>query len=101
MAEPPCPWDLSWADVDPMLHPFDPATVEAVVAGLPPAAEVPPRPAVKRSSTALQDWGFAVARPWVDRMSGALVDRYGGWASGWRWSQSDGDWPGGGPVGVW
>jgi hypothetical protein len=70
---------MSWADVDPMLPVFDPATVEAVVAGLPPATEVPPRPAVKPSSTALQDW--VRGRPAVgrsdERRTGRPVRRVG------------------------
>ena len=76
------PIDLTWPDVDPATHPFDPAAAAAVVAALPPAESV-------QASSA-----------WTDSMTTALVGHYGSWAVGWRWAPDEGE-LGGGPVGVW
>ncbi|WP_436771946.1 hypothetical protein [Yinghuangia sp. YIM S09857] len=51
---------LTWDDVDPARHPFDPATVAGVIDGLP-----------------------------TDRFTRALVDRYGRWAAGWAWTRNN------------
>ena len=74
--------DLTWPDVDPATHPFDPAAAAAIVAGMsPPEA-------------------FPVGDHWYDLITNAMVDRYGRWAIGWRWASDEGD-IGGGPVHAW
>jgi hypothetical protein len=85
----PFPWLLSWADADPAGREVDPATVAAVVGDLvarqaPPATEA--------------DWRFIDL--WLDDLSVGLVERFGKWAVGWRWSIGEGDLDGG-PVGAW
>lgn len=70
------PLDLSWAEVDPAAHPFDPGTVPEVVRSV-----APPGPPT-------WEWSVAVTE--------ALVDRWGTWVCGWRSSiTGDGwwDWP--------
>ncbi|MDE3722156.1 hypothetical protein PWG71_12220 [Nocardiopsis sp. N85] len=93
----PWPHDLSWDEVDPLRHPFDPGTASEVVRGLvtvgriptPPSVSAGPgEPDVRRS----EDGGV-----WTDAMTAALVERFGRWATGWRWALDE-DEPGGGPV---
>jgi hypothetical protein len=93
------PSSLTWAEVDPARHPFDREAVAATVHALGPAARVPRRPAdpMERANSR---WGHGVARQWADAMSQALVDSYGRWATGWRWSVGGADYDGG-PVGAW
>ena len=74
--------DLTWPDVDPATHPFDPAAAAAIVAGMSPPEALP------------------VGDYWYDSMTNAMVDRYGCWAIGWRWASDEGD-IGGGPVRTW
>jgi hypothetical protein len=85
------PWDLQWRDLDPAGRPaVDPAGVAEVVRALPPAAEVPP---------AGSDWrltGF-----WYDRMTAALVERFGVWVVGWGHTVALEDVPGTGIMPVW
>jgi hypothetical protein len=92
-------WPLqAWADVDPALHPFDPAgaltVVRSVATPLPPP--VPP-------SVALNVWGgpgseYRAARDvafrWNVAMTDALVAHYGSWAQGWHWTPDAGDYSG-------
>jgi len=73
---------LTWPDVDPATHPFDPAAADAIVAGMSPPEALP------------------VGDYWYDSMTNAMVDRYGPWAVGWRWASDEGD-IGGGPVHAW
>ncbi|MFI9765862.1 hypothetical protein ACIHJG_03210 [Streptomyces sp. NPDC052415] len=103
------PYHLTWAEVDPATHPFDPADALADIRALAPAAQVPVRPEWKRLADPdaasaqfreLCDWAHTVGWEWADVMTGALVERYGIWATGWRWSHDEGD-LGGGPVGAW
>jgi hypothetical protein len=94
------PWTLSWPDVDPARHPFDPAAAPAVIRGLPPAATVPTRRPGHAADAAVIRWSHEEGRRWCDAMSAALVEHYGPWASGWRWSAGEGDF-GGGPVHGW
>lgn len=51
---------LTWGDVDPARHPFDPAAVAGAIEGLP-----------------------------TDRFTKALVARYGRWACGWTWTRDN------------
>jgi hypothetical protein len=88
------PRELTWADVDPARHPFDPGGALDVVRAIAPP--VPPRP--KWVSSELI--GRAAADDWRDAVSHALVDRYGSWACGWCWAPAEGDYDGG-PVGSW
>lgn len=67
------PRDLTWDDVDPARHPYDPETAYALVKDLPHDAEA---------------------------MNAALEKRYGPWASGWQWSVGEAGLPGG-PVVSW
>ncbi|SHI44178.1 hypothetical protein SAMN05421803_101231 [Nocardiopsis flavescens] len=94
------PYDLSWAEVDPARHPFDPAAAPAAVRGLEPAARTPARPPGPVVDPAFAAWSFDVARVWIDDLTAALVERYGRWATGWRWGTDEAD-VGGGPVRAW
>ncbi|MGW2874350.1 Fic family protein [Kitasatospora sp. NPDC001225] len=93
------PTDLTWDDVDPADHPFDPASVAGVIRSLGPARRVPSRldPAIDLTRV---NWAWEVAKPWSDAMTHVLMERYGRWAAGWRWSLGEGD-VDGGPVGNW
>lgn len=76
------PFGLSWSEVDPRLHPFDHSAALAEVSVLAPAQHAPSWPASKK---------------WADKMSRALVERFGRWAVGWHWVSDEGE-LGGGPV---
>jgi hypothetical protein len=94
------PGFLTWDEVDPDRHPFDAASAAQVVHSLGPARCVPRRPDVPFADTAMSTWDRDEATPWADAMSHALVEHYGRWAAGWRWSHDEGDFDGG-PVGHW
>ncbi|MEV6833939.1 hypothetical protein AB0N17_05370 [Streptomyces sp. NPDC051133] len=94
------PGSLSWDEVDPARHPFDAAAAERVVRSLGPARRVPRRPDVHIVDPALYAWCREKGEPWADAMSHALVEHYGRWTIGWRWSHDEGDFDGG-PVGTW
>jgi len=96
----PHPRLLSWADADPARHPFDVAAAPAVIRGLPPAGDVPTRPAGHPADPAVIRWAHTEGAAWAQAMSLALVGHYGPWAAGWRWSGGEGDLDGG-PVGAW
>jgi hypothetical protein len=74
---------LTWADVDPGRHPFDPDTVLDVVRALAPAGGVPApyryNP-VRGFDRAADDARWA----WQRAMTVALVEHYGAWACGWN-----------------
>src|SRR5690349_16246043 len=74
------PSELSWADVDPEARVFDPGTVPAVVVDL-LAAYGPPAPGA--------DWRLIDL--WLENVTVGLVEEYGRWAVGWRWSIGEGD----------
>jgi hypothetical protein len=94
------PGYLSWDEVDPTRHPFDSASVGQVVYSLGPTRRVPRRPDVPMADPAMSAWSWGEGKLWADAMSHALVERYGRWAVGWRWSHDEGDFDGG-PVGSW
>lgn len=94
------PGFLSWDEVDPARHPFDAASAARVVRSLGPARCVPRRPDVPFADPAMSAWSWGEARLWADAMSQALVEHYGLWAAGFRWSHDEGDFDGG-PVGHW
>ncbi|WP_042429713.1 Fic family protein [Streptacidiphilus anmyonensis] len=94
------PSSLTWDEVDPAGHPFDHATAEQVIRSLGPAGLVPRRPDVRMADPVMTAWTRESAWPWADAMSQALVERYGRWTVGWRWSHDEGDFDGG-PVGHW
>ncbi|PPS69912.1 cell filamentation protein Fic [Streptomyces sp. 46] len=94
------PGFLNWDEVDPARHPFDAASAAQVVHSLGPARCVPRRPAVPFADPVMSTWDRDEATPWADAMSQALVEYYGRWAAGWRWSHDEGDFDGG-PVGHW
>ncbi|GHG05726.1 Fic family protein [Streptomyces filamentosus] len=48
----------------------------------------------------MSTWSRGKAESWADAMSYALVQQYGRWTVGWRWSHDEGD-VDGGPVGHW
>ncbi|MBW6435189.1 hypothetical protein KZ829_15725 [Actinoplanes hulinensis] len=85
----PHPTSLTWADVDVTGRDFDPATVPGLVAALVAASEIPDRDDDSR----LRDL-------WLDIVAEGIVERYGPWVTGWRWSVGEGDFDGG-PVGNW
>ncbi|MGW7047537.1 Fic family protein [Streptomyces avermitilis] len=91
---------LTWDDVDPARHAFDGASVAQTVRSLGPAGCVPIRPDVPFGDPAMSTWSHGEAECWADAMSYALVQHYGGWTVGWRWSHDEGDFDGG-PVGNW
>ncbi|MBD0741405.1 cell filamentation protein Fic [Streptomyces sp. CBMA152] len=94
------PHSLSWDEVDPARHPFDSASAAQVVYSLGPALRVPHRPHVPFGDSAMSAWSHREAALWADAMSHALVQHYGRWVVGWRWSHDEGDFDGG-PVGNW
>ncbi|MGV9451013.1 hypothetical protein [Streptomyces sp. NPDC003635] len=105
----PYPYDLTWPELDPATHPFDRAEALAVVRSLGPAPRVPVRPERKKTShpdeasaeyAKLCKWSYDEGWAWTKAMTEALVERYGAWTTGWRWSHDEGD-LGGGPVGAW
>ncbi|GLW35974.1 hypothetical protein [Actinoplanes regularis] len=85
----PHPASLSWADVDPRDRDFDSATVAAAAAALVTVENLPAQGA---------DWRLRDL--WLESVSIGLVERYGRWTVGWRWSVGEGDLDGG-PVGNW
>lgn len=85
----PHPRRLSWADTRLQGVDFEVGTVQAVVTEL-VAATVLPSPGA--------DWRLRDL--WLENVSAGLVDRYGRWAAGWRWSVGEGDLDGG-PVHSW
>ncbi|MGK4578469.1 Fic family protein [Kitasatospora sp. HPMI-4] len=93
------PTGLTWDEVDPAGHPFDPASAAQVVHSLGPARRVPSRQDPSLDLTKA-NWAWEVAKPWSDAMTHVLIERYGRWAAGWRWSLGEGD-VDGGPVGNW
>jgi hypothetical protein len=103
------PYDLTWSDVDPRLHPFDHGDALDAVRSLGAASRTPTRPARKRTSdpgeasaaySRLCQWSHTVGWDWARAMTDDLVARYGRWSTGWRWAPDEGD-LGGGPVGAW
>ncbi|MFI1255313.1 Fic family protein [Streptomyces netropsis] len=86
--------------MDPARRPFDGASAAQVVYSLGPARRVPRRPDVPFADPAMSAWSHGEATLWADAMSHALVQHYGRWAVGWRWSHDEGDFDGG-PVGNW
>ncbi|WP_042380372.1 Fic family protein [Streptacidiphilus melanogenes] len=94
------PGRLSWDEVDPTRHPFDGSAAEHVIRSLGPARRVPRRPDVRFADPVMAAWTSDTAKPWADAMSHALVERYGRWTVGWRWSHDEGDFDGG-PIGNW
>ncbi|MGW3078612.1 Fic family protein [Kitasatospora sp. NPDC001132] len=93
------PTGLTWDEVDPAGHPFDRASAAQVVHSLGPARRVPSRLDPNLDLTKV-NWAWEVAKPWSDAMTHVLIERYGRWAAGWRWSLGEGD-VDGGPVGNW
>lgn len=91
---------LSWDEVDPSRHPFDPSSAAQVVGLLGPAQCVPRRPEVSVADPVMSAWDDGEGELWADAMSHALAERYGHWAVGWRWARDEGDFDGG-PVGSW
>jgi hypothetical protein len=80
------PYDLSWTEVDPSLHPFDSEAVLDVVRALEPASRVPVRPVPKRTSDRddafaeygkLCDWAHSAGWEWTKGMTRALAEWYG------------------------
>lgn len=94
------PWALTWNEVDPSRHSFDAASVSDVIRELAPASAVPARPSADVDYRQVIDWAHEAGDAWGDSMARAVVDRFGRWASGWRWAIDEGDF-GGGPVGSW
>ncbi|MFD9690906.1 Fic family protein [Kitasatospora sp. NPDC059088] len=93
------PAGLTWDEVDPAAHPFDPASAAQVVRSLGPARRVPSRPDPAVDPIGV-NWAREAARPWTDAMTHVLIEHYGRWAAGWRWSVGEAD-VDGGPVGNW
>ncbi len=78
-------YEARWSELDPAAHPFDPERVRAPIEAL-----------VLEAARA----GDAVDRDAVEQgIELLLLDAYGPWAAGWRWSASEPG--GGGPVRGW
>jgi hypothetical protein len=94
------PWVLTWDEVDPSRHPFDADAASDAVRKLAPASAVPARPSGCAGDHHVIDGAHEYGDAWADSMSRAVVERFGHWASGWRWAMDEGDF-GGGPVSSW
>ncbi|MFB4317246.1 Fic family protein [Actinomadura sp. 21ATH] len=94
------PGFLTWDEVDPSRHRFDPASAAQVVNSLGPASRVPRRPDASPADPGVIKWAGGEGKLWADAMSHALAEHYGHWAVGWRWGHDEGDFDGG-PVGSW
>lgn len=92
------PYELRWDEVDPARHAFDDAAAEQVVRSLGPALRVPRQP--DKSGVPPASANHRANWLWADAMSQALVDHYGRWVLGWRWSNDEGDYDGG-PIASW
>ncbi|MEV6300542.1 hypothetical protein AB0M02_14135 [Actinoplanes sp. NPDC051861] len=71
----------TWAEVDPRLHPFDPAEVADAL-----RMTAPPRPE-------WCDGGWvseSAVWEWVSSVGAALATRYGAWAYRWHWAPDAG-----------
>ncbi|MER8045255.1 hypothetical protein [Streptomyces sp. NPDC094032] len=80
---------LTWAEVDPLRHPFElDEDAAKALAGL--VAPLLPSPEAMEEL-----WPHS-----LDPVTEFLVNRYGRWASGWDWSVGEGD-NDGGVVDVW
>ncbi|GAA4942533.1 Fic family protein [Actinoplanes utahensis] len=74
---------LTWADVDPDRHPFDPGAVRDVVRAVAPAGGVPAP--YRYEPGRVFDHAAEDARwNWQRAMTVALVEHYGSWAGGWN-----------------
>ncbi|MFE6489276.1 cell filamentation protein Fic, partial [Streptomyces sp. NPDC057757] len=94
------PFSLRWDEVDPARNPFDEASVAQVVGTTGPAQRVPRRPDLPLGDSRMTAWSHGEGDSWAYAMSHALVQHYGRWVVGWRWSHDEGDFDGG-PVGNW
>ena len=94
------PTELTWPEVDPARHPFDPDTASALIRALPPTQQVPTRPVPKAWTSEELQWSERVGDPWARAMSTALVQQYGRWACGWHWGVGESDFDGG-PINNW
>ncbi|MFF5229680.1 Fic family protein [Dactylosporangium sp. NPDC000521] len=73
---------LTWTDVDPDRHPFDPDTVLDVVRAVAPAGGVP-APYRYRPGRGFDRAADEARGEWQRAMNVALVGHYGSWACGW------------------
>jgi hypothetical protein len=94
------PRTLTWDEVDPGTHPFDAVSAPHDIRGLAPAIMVPVRPCCSRGSRELTEWAYTVGWEWLEAMTQAMIERWGRWVTGWRWSPGEGDLDGG-PVHGW
>ena len=94
------PWALTWPEVDPVRHPFDPGAAPTTIRafGRPDRFRSPGWAAC--SILRSLPWGDKVGDPWADAMSAALVERYARWTCGWRWALGESDYDGG-PIRSW
>lgn len=91
---------LTWSEVDPARHPFEPDAAAATIRALGPAGQVPTPRGSDFFDPEILHWSDKVGDPWADAMSAALVERYSRWACGWRWALGESDYDGG-PVHSW
>lgn len=77
-------YQLNWVDVDPGKHDFDPESTVSIAIN-----------AIKNTPAEIQNWPQMVEEN-IDR---DFIDRYGCWATGWRFSIGEGG--GGGVVTAW
>ncbi|MER5908569.1 hypothetical protein ABT150_52850 [Streptomyces mirabilis] len=80
---------LTWAEVDPLRHPFE-------------LDEDAAKELAGRVAPLLPDADAAEEKRWrsLDPVTEFPVDRYGRWACGWNWSVGEGD-TDEGVVGAW
>jgi hypothetical protein len=104
----PRPWQLTWPDVDPRTRAFDAreaADALDIVRGLLPAVASAPIWREDDAQTGDSQDGDPIdwrgwPECWTETVTGALVERFGLWALGWRWARDEGE-IGGGPVVAW
>lgn len=94
------PGYLTWEEVDPGRHSFDPSAALEAVRALPAAQTVPSRPQGRAWEQRVSRWSSTEGLGWTDAITAELVARYGQWVTGWRWARDEGD-VGGGPVSAW
>jgi hypothetical protein len=86
---------LTWPQVDPARHPFDPDGVAAVVYRLSPLDGMPQRPPGTLSNEAFKEFVVLVGG-WSSGLTAGLVAHYGDWIDGWSHHITSG-----GPIHEW
>lgn len=83
------PHVLTWSEVEPITHAFNPAAARAIAFERLPEEKPTNEEAARK-----------VGDEWEHLITQDLVEHYGEWARGWRWAGDEGS-IGGGPVHEW